>query len=188
MRVVWCAFWCALTGLVGCGSSESGGEDLDGSNGTADRQLFIGEGDALTNAFTAIQDGDPLPLIGGPQGGYHVFLQMRVTGVKPDVGNLTTKLVQPDAALILREQHNSIALIPPEEGAQDLGIASGLQVFVCPALIPGYAMQDTQLRVTLELLTGGVDIESSVLISPQCPAGDPVCTDSDQIGCAPTED
>jgi hypothetical protein len=189
MRLVrWSPCW-ALIGVIGCGSS-AGEADIvpaDGSLSVGDKQLLIGEGEPMTDSFTAVQDGDTLSLISGPQGGYHVFLQLRVTGVEPGLANLHTKFVHPKASLVLRDQTNSVYLSPLEEGGAELGIPSPVQAFVCPSLVPGYTMQGNELRLNLELETGGVMMESSVMVTLLCPAGDDTCTEDNQIGCAPPE-
>lgn len=182
MKAIGWADLCALAALVGCGSSEAP-EEID------DDQFAIGEGVAMSSAFSALHDGDPLLLTTdvqtGPHAhGYHVFLQVRCTDVSPGSANLTTKLVQPDAGLVLLSQTNTVGLAPVEKGAQELGHFQGIQVNVCPSTVAGYAMYGSEMRLNLELEIGGIVIESSVMVTPQCPEGDTRCTDNNETGCA----
>jgi hypothetical protein len=165
-----------LAGSLGCGSN-SEAEVVD------DDQFAIGESDSENTEFALLHDGDSLLLItdvqtGKHAHGYHVYLQIKVTAAEEGLGNLTTKLVEPNAGLVLREQTNSIALTPLEDGGQELVLSDSIQVYVCPSEHAGYAMYGTEMRLNVELDTGGSLFESSVMVTPECPAGDDRCTDN----------
>lgn len=64
--------------LLGCGGAD--GVDAgraDGAMGTSEAEL----GTSMDGAFAPLSDGDELPYVFGPQGGYHFLASVRVRGV-----------------------------------------------------------------------------------------------------------
>ncbi|MEZ4234704.1 MAG: hypothetical protein R3F59_00755 [Myxococcota bacterium] len=69
--------WVALL-LVGCHPGDAATGDTAPSTPTCGAEVVLGTG---TDAFVEVADGDPLPLVFGPQGGYHLPLALRGCGV-----------------------------------------------------------------------------------------------------------
>lgn len=69
-------------GLLGCGCGDSGGGgtppiDAATSSDASAATCDVGTG---YDSFVALSDGDPVSIIAGPQGGFHIFTSVRVRG------------------------------------------------------------------------------------------------------------
>lgn len=67
-----------LIGIVGCSDEEAPGELV----------VELGTGEV---AFEPLVDGTELPLVAGPQGGHHVWIGFRVTGLASTRAELTVE-------------------------------------------------------------------------------------------------
>jgi hypothetical protein len=73
-----CCAWVPLAcALWACGESDGHAAQPDGGN---DARLEIGQGET---AFAPLQDGDTLVFEHGAQGGEHVYISLRITGLGP---------------------------------------------------------------------------------------------------------
>lgn len=88
-RRAWLAglVWSALAGCAGSVPSAPDGAERDGPDGSVPPTptLELGTG---TARFASIEDGDELPMIKGAQGGWHVWVSVRVAGLEDPTGSL----------------------------------------------------------------------------------------------------
>ena len=149
--------------------------------------LEVGIGDPESSSFEPLPPDGQVPLVAGVDGGYHLWLQVRTSGLCPNTVVVDRRIGDP----LLRYQATFARLVPTDEGAWTL--ASAAWTFLCPSNTPGVQLHDVQLalEVTLSevegecpLPAGTRTISETVTIVPTCPDGDTICSDDWEIGCA----
>lgn len=81
--------------------------------GSGDPVVVIGQGES---AFAPLEDGDVMPIEAGPQGGHHVWLALRVSGLRQMGSRLTLKGYFPELAFALRPFTAHVTLRRAGEG------------------------------------------------------------------------
>lgn len=130
----------------------------------------------------------------GPQGGYHVYLQVKAVGLCPNRVEYTRVLREPGEEDVLRQQAEKIPMVDGGDGAWVLPRAQ--PTFVCPSNTPGVAVFDRDLDLELTLAEdlkaadaavlpdGPRSLTQHVTLHPLCSPFDTVCSESTDIGCA----
>lgn len=80
---------------------------------SGDPTVVIGQGES---AFAPLEDGEVVPIEAGPQGGHHVWLSLRVRGLRQMGSRLTVKGYFPELAFELRPFTAHITLRKAGEG------------------------------------------------------------------------
>jgi hypothetical protein len=158
-------------------------------------EFEVGTGDPTGSTFTALPDDGVASLYPGPQGGYHVYLQVRARGLCPNRVVYERTLREPGQTEVIRNQVQKVPLVDGGDGSWVLPRSE--PTFVCPSLTPGVATagRDLDLEVTLteelkscDQLAGLTDAPRSltqhVTIHPTCAPSDTVCQQSTDVGCA----
>jgi hypothetical protein len=152
--------------------------------------LEVGEGDPEGPTFEPFEPGAELLLHYGPQGGYHVYLNIRTTGICPNEVRWTRVLRAADDDEVQRLQHSPVSCLV-DDGAGGWVLPAAPVSFICPATTTGLPMNgapfDMDVSVTeLETCAGDEPRTASTTVRfvPVCAADDDFCrTDSDE-GCA----
>ena len=150
----------------------------------------VGAGSDASGApgFAPLDEHGHLTLHRGPQGGYHVYAQVRMAGLDPVRLSLTRTLFDPtdtvrDRATALRFQPQQPQLYCDNDADWLLGEEQ--LTYVCPSMVRGQAMAGRDLLLRVE----ATDAEGRTrtiehLIHPDCPPGDDVCAGDTTVGCA----
>ncbi len=159
--------------LAACGPAEP--ENLDG--GLADAGLSgsfrIGTGTGQPG-YLPLTDGQELVLEPGAQGGFHVYLNLRLdqdaansVGTTPIVAGEARRTV--DNRLVSRLTDRRVELEP--QGVE-FDTASNVLLFMCPAPA-GVPVADQELQIELRVSTdrGGPAIKGMLRFTPRCPQG-----------------
>jgi len=136
----------------------------------------------LTLGTTATTDGSgftPLtgaqPLVPGAQGGFHIWLKLRVAGMAPRAVKVerTARRVSDNRLLLTTEQVLDVGAAGPD-GYWELPTA--IPSFMCPSPI-GVSVVDTPARFTVRFVDDDLKtilVEESAEATPECPPeGDP---------------
>jgi hypothetical protein len=94
------------------------------SGQTAPWKLELGSGEL---GFAPLAEGGLVEKIEGPQGGYHFWVSVRVTGTVPTALEIEIE-VDADGAVVSRS--SSVVPMTPESPASAVSTASGLRAFV----------------------------------------------------------
>jgi hypothetical protein len=113
----------------------------------ADATLSLGTG---TSRFVALADGDEVPMIHGAQGGWHVWVSVRVEGMDVGTGSLTIEHQPADESEPMIESRVGVLFDPPdaEGGRVSLGWPA---IFSDPQCSVGRLHR---IRVTLTTASG----------------------------------
>jgi hypothetical protein len=131
----------------------------------------------------------PLPADGrfemesGPQGGYHIYLQVRQRGLSAPPYSVWTRFVDPTSGQVVRDNRVQNAMVDAGDGW--LTFPNALRTFTCPS---GHTMFDRDLELVTRLgEDGGWRAERRYPIRLGCPPGDTRCRTNPCTGCAPGE-
>jgi len=138
--------------------------------------------------FVPLDDAGDMQLVQGPQGGYHVFVQVRLLGLDPTTVTLTRYFCDPldpvcDQTSALRFQTDS----PPMFCDHDVDwvMAEEQLTYLCPSRKQGQAMDGRTLHLRVVATdAGGRRLTADRAIHPNCPPGDTLCATNDVFGCA----
>lgn len=158
-------------------------------------EIEIGTGDPTGPDFTPLPDDGAASLYPGPQGGYHVYLQVRAKGMCPNRVIYERTLREPGGDDVIRNQIQKVPFVDGGDGWWVLPRSE--PTFVCPSTASGVATgdRDLDLEVTLTEELKPCDEEAGltdaprsltehVTIHPTCADSDTVCQQSTDIGCA----
>ena len=158
-------------------------------------EFVVGTGDPEHPTFEALPADGSASLFPGPQGGYHVYLQVRARGLCPNRVVYERKLREPGETAVLRSQTEKVPMVDGGDGWWVLPRAQ--PTFICPSNASGVEMagRDLDLEVTLSeelepcdqdagLADGARSLTQNVTLHPTCAASDTVCQRSTDIGCA----
>ncbi len=151
--------------------------------------LVLGATDVQSSApnFLPLPAGGRLALHHGPQGGYHLFIQVRLLGLDPAGLTLARALYDPAdpsraPGHALRAQSGSPPLVCEHDSAFIL--VDEQLTYVCPTQT-GARMSERDLILRLDASDrDGRSLSGEWTIHPECPPGDPVCLDDAVVGCA----
>ncbi len=137
-----------------------------------DGELEAGSAAFDGTGFVDITDGQEVELIPGAQGGFHVWLAVRVHGTAGELYVRHDARVVDTDALVLRGLLQPIDV--PDEAMDDWwqSPAAG-PAFMCPSPI-GIQVFDQEIRYTVQLVDEDENVlaEDEVVLLPRCPAGD----------------
>ncbi|MBX3272526.1 MAG: hypothetical protein KF729_19865 [Sandaracinaceae bacterium] len=112
----------ALALAVGCADPCA---DLDAP------ALALGSSDAAATRFEPFEDGAPLPLVAGPQGGMHVWLSLRLTGLCMEHVRVERRIVDDATEEIVELQRGPLRFV--EGDAPDTWVTAGaIPMILCP--------------------------------------------------------
>jgi hypothetical protein len=164
----------------------------DGAHAAA-LSLEVGTGDPEHPVFNPLPVDGRVDLFPGPQQGYHVYLQVRVTGVCPNRFLVKRKIREPGKTQVIRSQEEHLTGLV-NLGGGDLVLPRAQPTFICPSNMPGVQMVDRELdlEVTFEEELGACDsladgartITQHVTIVPTCAETDTLCSNDWTAGCA----
>ncbi len=110
------------------------------------------------DGFAPLVDGQEVSLVAGAQGGFHVWMNVRVHGAAPDPAVIARSAHRvADGALVLR------STTAVELDAAGVTLAP-LPLFMCPSPV-GLSVVDTPIRFELRLETA----RRAVTLVPRCP-------------------
>ncbi len=133
--------------------------------------LTIGTSDADGAEFVPVADDDTVPLHPGPQGGAHVFLHARISGVCPDTARLDRRVVDARTSELVSLNRGPVDFVPLGEQFELDGAA---QMTLCPDLA-GRAIDGAELRFVVSAEDAeGRQADAQVPFVASC-GGDPAC-------------
>lgn len=142
----------------------------------------IGAGTPDDETFRALDEDPALPLFSGFQYGYHVYVQLRVTGLDSARVTLDMRLTLPESGEEARTQRWMTTLLCPEEG-DAWGAPQGLPLIVCPSFLAGERMDDRDILLDITASDGERTLVAEATIHPNCP-DDGQCATTTLPGCA----
>lgn len=135
-------------------------------------ELEVGSAELSGDGFIEVLDGMDVELVPGAQGGFHVWLNLRVLAAQGELYVEREARRVSDDALILRGQQQIIEV--PAAAMEDWWESPyAAPAFMCPSPI-GIKVFDEPIRyqITLTDLEGVVIAEDEVVLTPRCPQGD----------------
>jgi hypothetical protein len=151
-------------------------------------KMIAGTLDGATFTPLDEQASNALLLHPGPQGGYHVFLDVQTTDVCASWVLTKARLKQPGETSVLRfQQYEQGFTSLPASGADHSG---QLQFFICPSQLAGVSLAGKTLELEIAIVDCTLPEATSALVShtytvvPTCPEGDVTCTGDARAGCA----
>lgn len=163
-RVVLFALAAACSAWAGCGAQPPPMMGLTG--------VTLGGSTATNGAFVPLVDGQDAPLIPGAQGGFHVWMRYRLTGLSPGtyrVARIAHRVS--DGQIVLRIPPDSVDVGAPDANGYWESPMS-LPMFMCPSPI-GIQVVDEQIRYEIDVLddSGKQTLSSGqVIMVPRCPS------------------
>jgi hypothetical protein len=162
----------ALLLASGCGAADDRGAGEPDAGLSGDIELVAGNAAADGAGFVAKADGDDADLISGAQGGFHVWISIRLHGAAGTYYAVHEARRVTDDVLVLRG--NRIVLdIPAQSGDDWWESPSASPAFLCPSPL-GIQVFDVPIRFSVELR----DVDDTPLarddlvLVPRCPSGD----------------
>lgn len=136
---------------------------------SAPPSVAIAVGAPDSTAAAPLPDDGAIPLYFGFQGGFHIYLQLAMTGFEPHDVLVTRRLLDPASGVELRYQAE-VAQFVCDGGTWRL--QQGQVTYVCPAEIPGVVMHDRALllEVTLASRSQPLTLTRRFTIRPVCPS------------------
>jgi hypothetical protein len=161
----------AAAALAACGAGvEPAGPD--GGGPLPEGELVLGGASDEGAGFVALDDGAEVPLIGGAQGGFHIWTGLRLRGLEGDLRIAREARRLSDGELVLRTPIQELA-VPGEamDGWWDRPNAAAS--FMCPSPI-GLKVFDEELvlRATIRSIDGELLAQDDLVVVPRCPDGD----------------
>src|SRR5215208_2424513 len=135
----------ALVGVAGAACAA----DPDGPPAVYDAELLAGGADEYGDGFIELPDYSDVDLVPGAQGGFHVWVNVRVHGIEgPVVIEREARRVN-DGALVLRGVEQPLDV--PTDAMEDWWESpTGTPAFMCPTPI-GLSILDEPIRITIRL-------------------------------------
>lgn len=130
-------------------------------------QLALGGAARVDGAFLPLVDGQDVPLIEGAQGGFHVWMKYRLSGLDEPRHFLVEKRAwrESDGKLVLR------AMGSVDAGTGDWELPEAMPMFMCPSPIGLRVVDETIVfQVTLtDEEAGAAAAQGQVPLVPRCP-------------------
>ncbi len=147
---------------------------------SGDPTLQLGGSDADGLTFEAFADGAPRPLVSGGQGGMHVWLSARISGVCPTVAFLDRRVVDDATGETYYFASGRARFVDgPSVGVFDLYPAEPM--FVCPNSVGGPVVGHPLRFVAAIDDDDGRHAEAELSFVPECPDG----VSCELYGCGP---
>lgn len=145
---------------VACG----GGDPLSAS-------MWLGSADVNGTGFVEVDDGAAVELVPGGQGGFHVWINVRLQGVEAGTYRITREARRvSDNILVLRSSPDVIEVTDtPSDQWWERDAAAA--AFMCPTPI-GVNIESESLRFVVRLTRPGGSLVASdeIVLIPTCPA------------------
>lgn len=179
----------AVLALTGCGDPEGAEASPPGPCGAQGApSVELGTGPDDGNGYAPLSDGQAAPLLHGPQGGFHVWSNLRARGLCPDrlrTERVVTRLDDAQEIVTLRSQASLVPASDPELAADGWDeMSMSLPTFLCPNA-PGVAIADRPIRIDLRVIdTDGRTAADARVITPSCREDDhsALCADLCALG------
>ena len=133
--------------------------------------MLVGGAEADGSGFVQLADGSDAVLVPGAQGGFHVWINVRVHGVAGPLFVERQARRQSDGALVLAGSR--VLMEVPEDAMADWWESpAAAPSFMCPAPV-GLQVFDEPLifRVVLSDDDGNILAEDDIVLIPRCPEG-----------------
>ena len=111
-----------------------------------DPAIELGTSDADAEAFVPLREGDDVSLHAGVQGGAHLWLHARVTGLCADRALVDRRVLHAESGATLVAGRGTVGLVETPEGLVEL--EQPIRMVLCPPPA-GRAIQDEALRVVV---------------------------------------
>ncbi|HLU65101.1 MAG TPA: hypothetical protein VKZ63_02425 [Kofleriaceae bacterium] len=160
----------AAAALAACGGGvEPGGPD---SGPTGQGELLLGGADDTGNGFVPLEDGADVPLIGGAQGGFHVWIGLRVRGIEGELRIEREARRVSDGELVLRTPVQEL-VVPGEAMDGWWERPDAAASFMCPSPI-AIQVYDEEIVFRAEITSedGELLAVDDLVAVPRCPDGD----------------
>lgn len=129
----------ALAALGGCGPTGPGGEAGVCRAGGAEVELGTGTNSSFAN-YRPLSDGDPVYVTPGPQGGQHLWIQLRARGIDPSRPRVSVRALRASDGWALGELRLRVDLTAAPEDPSRVGLPSYALVLddatFCSVLLP----------------------------------------------------
>ncbi|RMH37095.1 MAG: hypothetical protein D6689_21405 [Deltaproteobacteria bacterium] len=158
----------ALAAAVACGGPEPA--EPDAAPPVAD--LAIGTARADGTGFVDVAPGGDVALVPGSQGGFHVWVNVRVRGAAGPLVLWRSARRASDGALVLAASRTAVD-VPAAAMETWWEPAAAAPSFLCPAPV-GIDIDGEPLEFSVELATGDGDVlgTAAAVWVPRCPDGD----------------
>ncbi len=164
--------FCAATAVaVMVGGGAACGGEADGGPGPDDLATLAIGGTPDDGGGGFVPLGGDAPLIPGSQGGFHVWLKYRITGMAPGLVKVRHSARRAsDARLVLTAERRQELGPATTDGYWELPAA--LPAFMCPSPL-GVRVVDETIRFRIEVLSadGAPVAQGEAEATPRCPSG-----------------
>lgn len=157
--------------LAGCGAEDPPGPD----SGPLLGDLLVGGALSDGTGFVELVDGADAELVPGAQGGFHIWINVRVQGVAGPLYLEREARRMSDGALVLAGSRQALEV--PEDAMADWWESpAAAPSFMCPAPV-GIQVFDNELlfSVTLSDRDGAVLAQDELILVPRCPVDNDFC-------------
>lgn len=160
---------CLAAGQAAC-TSDVPPAGPDG--GVVAGELALGGASDDGNGFVALDDGDDVTLIGGAQGGFHLWTGFKMRGMMGEVRIEREARRMSDDALVLRAP-TQVLEVPEDAMEAWWERPEAVPSFMCPAPV-GIRVYDEPLRLYVEVADedGVVMATDELVVIPRCPEGE----------------
>ncbi len=157
-----------LLGLAACEAEEGPFADA----GPLAGELEAGGAALDGQGFVELEDGADAELVPGAQGGFHVWINVRVHGVAGPLYLEREARRASDGALVLAGSRRALE-VPPDAMDDWWENPTAAPSFMCPSPI-GIRVFDEELLFTVRLLDDSdrVVAEDQLIVVPRCPTGE----------------
>jgi hypothetical protein len=146
-------------------------------------ELVIGMGIKDSSQMMPLPADRELEMWAGPQGGYHLFFQVRQRGLDPLRVGAWTRFIDPATGQVVRDQRVQASMV--DDGGGWYAFADALFTYVCPVMPAGWSFYDHEFELAIRLEDqNGWQIEHRERVVPVCPPGDGQCLNNQDRGCA----
>ena len=165
----------ATTMMIGCGEPPSP---------PANQDLIIGTASEDASTFVPVEDGERLTLLPGAQGGFHVFVRVRLGRdyveqlgsewiLKREARRADTSELVSRAEQRVTTTGNGLRMVPTDEDPDVFETNRTMLLFLCPTPV-GIGIRDQMLRleVTASSDGNGPGPQGTLLFQPECPESD----------------
>jgi len=156
--------------LPACTDGAGSGGGVDGGGHPPAGELWVGGAQLDGTGFVDHADGDTVDLVPGAQGGFHVWINVRVENTDGRLYVEREARRVADDVLVLRSPQQVMEV--PEDAMSDWWESpTASPAFMCPTPI-GVKVWGEQIKYTVRLTdeAGNVKAEDSLVLVPQCPA------------------
>lgn len=143
-----------------------------GGAGSGDVVVIAGSAADDGTGYRPVSDGDPVPLISGAQGGFHVWVNVQLEGV---MGELTLEREgrRDDTDQLVLAPSRTPLDVPADAMTAPWESPEAAPSFMCPTPV-GISVIDLPIRFRVRLLDAedAVVAEDSFVVRPTCPTAD----------------